>query len=194
MPSDPLERLRRLCLALPEAHEKIAWGEPTFRVKDKLFAMFAAAGNHHGAGRVAVWVKAKAENQSLMVGAEPTRFFVPPYVGPSGWIGVWLDRGTDWNGLGALLEDAYRLTAPRRLLAQLGGVGVPAPDEGTSKSPGRAAEKRASTPKRTSTAKRTPKAKRTSTAKGTSSSKRTTKATRSVARKASAASKKTPRE
>jgi hypothetical protein len=114
-----LTRLRRLCLALPEAHEVEAWGEPTFRVRNKLFAMYAAAGNHHGAGRAAVWCKATRANQALMVAAEPHRFFVPPYVGPSGWVGVWLDGEVDWNELGEFLRDAYALVAPKRLRASL---------------------------------------------------------------------------
>lgn len=117
MTPSPLARLRRLCLALPEAHEVEAWGEPTFRVKNKLFAMFAAAGNHHGAGRPAVWCKAAPGNQELMVRAAPERFFVPPYVGPSGWVGIWLDRSVDWVELAELLRDSWQVTAPKRLLA-----------------------------------------------------------------------------
>ena len=119
MPPRPLTRLRTLCLALPEATEKLAWGEPTFRVRDKLFAMHASADNHHGAGRPAVWCKAAPGNQELMVRHAPTRFFVPPYVGPSGWIGVWLDGNADWRELADLLRDSYRLMAPKRLIAVL---------------------------------------------------------------------------
>ena len=115
----PLTRLRKLCLAFPEAHEVEAWGEPTFRVRNKLFAMYAAAGNHHGAGRAAVWCKASPMNQAMMVEAEPGRFFVPPYVGPSGWVGVWLDGAVAWDDLGDLLRDAYLLVAPKRLGASL---------------------------------------------------------------------------
>ena len=115
-----LTRLRRVCLALPEAHEVLAWGEPTFRVRNKMFAMYARAGNHHGDGRAAVWCKASGENQALMVKAAPNRFFVPAYVGPSGWIGVWLDQKPDWRQLADLLADAYRLAAPRRLIALIG--------------------------------------------------------------------------
>ena len=118
MPPRPLTRLRKLCLALPEAHEVEAWGAPTFRVRDKLFAMYADAGNHHGDGRAAVWCKAGPGNQELMVRAAPERFFVPPYVGPRGWIGVHLDGGTDWGELRELLRDSWRLTAPKRLRAQ----------------------------------------------------------------------------
>jgi hypothetical protein len=115
----PLIRLRKLCLALPEAHEVEAWGEPTFRVRNKLFAMYASADSHHGDGRPAVWCKAAPTNQALMVSAAPKRFFVPPYVGPSGWVGVWLDREVDWAELGDLVRDAYGLVAPKRLRALL---------------------------------------------------------------------------
>jgi hypothetical protein len=119
MASRALARLRKLCLALPQAHEKEAWGAPTFRVKNKLFAMYAAANNHHGDGREAVWCKAGPGNQQLMVHHAPDRFFVPPYVGPSGWVGVYLDRKIDWAELADLLRDAYRLTAPKKLSAAL---------------------------------------------------------------------------
>jgi hypothetical protein len=115
MPPRPLTWLRKLCLALPEAHEVEAWGEPTFRVGKKLFAMYASAETHHGAGRPAVWCKAAPGNQGLMVRAAPQRFFVPPYVGPSGWVGVYLDGAVDWRELGELLRDSYRLVAPKRL-------------------------------------------------------------------------------
>ncbi|MEP6764575.1 MAG: MmcQ/YjbR family DNA-binding protein [Gemmatimonadaceae bacterium] len=112
-------RLRKLCLALPEAHEAEAWGEPTFRVRNKLFAMFAGKGNHHGNGRNAVWCKATAANQQFMIAARPDRYFVPAYVGPSGWVGVWLDAKTDWTELAGILDDGYRSIAPKKLLAQL---------------------------------------------------------------------------
>lgn len=114
-----LLKLRKLCLALPEAHEVEAWGEPTFRVRNKLFAMFARADSHHGGGRNGVWIKAAPENQAALIGLAPDRFFKPPYVGPSGWVGVWLDTSTDWGEVAALLDDAYRRTAPKRLIAQL---------------------------------------------------------------------------
>lgn len=118
MPPGPLPRLRKLCLALPEAHEVEAWGEPTFRVKNKIFAMYASAGNHHGAGRHAVWLKQTPDNQDIMLSLAPKRFFKPPYVGPSGWVGIYLDQDTDWAELRELVRDAYRLTAPKRLAAQ----------------------------------------------------------------------------
>ena len=125
MATDPLPRLRKLCLALPEAREVEAWGAPTFRVKT-IFAMYAAPGNHHGDGRAGVWVKAAPGNQELMVRAAPERFFVPPYVGPSGWIGVYLDGArTDWAELAELLHDAWKLSVPKKLLqrAEAGAEG-----------------------------------------------------------------------
>jgi predicted DNA-binding protein (MmcQ/YjbR family) len=81
-----------------------------------MFAMYAAANNHHGGGRHGVWCKASPVNQRLMIEAAPDRFFVPPYVGPSGWIGVWLDGKVDWKELGDLLADSYRMIAPKSLL------------------------------------------------------------------------------
>lgn len=116
----PLTRLRKLCLALPEAHEVEAWGEPTFRVRNKMFATFASADTHHGNGRPAVWLKAGKGNQAAMIADAPDRYFVPPYVGPSGWVGVHLDGDTDWAEVAELVKDAWRLTAPKKLLVLLG--------------------------------------------------------------------------
>lgn len=119
MSTTPLGRTRTICLALPEAREVKAWGEPTFRVRNKIFVMYADAANHHGAGRPAVWVKAAPGNQALMIKAAPQRFFVPPYVGPSGWVGIWLDGNVPWAAVRQLIGDAYRLTAPKRLAGLL---------------------------------------------------------------------------
>lgn len=115
MPPRPLTRLRKLCLALPEAHEVEAWGEPTFRVRNRMFAMYASASNHHGGGRHAVWFKAAPGDQPRMVKAAPQTFFVPPYMGKSGWVGMWLDADTDWSLTAELAADAYRLVAPKQL-------------------------------------------------------------------------------
>jgi hypothetical protein len=121
MRPSPIARLRKLCLALPEAHEVEAWGEPTFRVRNKIFAMYAAASTHHGRGRHAVWVKAAPGDQPAMVAAAPDCFFVPPYVGPSGWVGIWLDGVVEWSDLAEFLRDSYRLIAPKKLAALLDG-------------------------------------------------------------------------
>lgn len=118
MASGPAAQLRKRCLALPEAHEVEAWGEPTYRIRNKIFAMQAAA-DRHGGGRHAVWVKAPPGMQELMVRADPDRYFVPPYVGKSGWIGIRLDAEVDWEDVERFLRDSYRLIAPKRLVRQL---------------------------------------------------------------------------
>ena len=124
MPPSVLARLRKAALALPEAHEVESWGTPTFRVKNKLFAMYASADTHTGAGRNGVWVKATKINQELMLAHAPKRFFFPPYVGKGGWIGVYLDAGTKWDELAELLADGWRMTAPKKLLKTYQSVGA----------------------------------------------------------------------
>jgi predicted DNA-binding protein (MmcQ/YjbR family) len=110
--------LRRICLALPEAHEVEAWGDPTFRVRNKIFAMPKT-----GDGRLSLWLKAPPGDQQILVSARPETFFVPPYVGHHGWIGVRLDAGIDGDEVADLVEASYRLTAPRRLVARLADRG-----------------------------------------------------------------------
>ena len=117
--STPIARLRQLCLALPEAQEVEAWGEPTFRVRNKIFAMYAASDSHHGAGRPGVWVKSTHLLQDMLVHEDPDRYFAPPYVGPKGWLGIRLDRRPNWKSVNELLRDAYLLTAPKRIAAKL---------------------------------------------------------------------------
>jgi len=117
---DALSRLREICLSLPESHEVEAWGAATFRVRNKLFAMHANADSHHGGGRPGVWLASTRVSQDLILRARPDRYFMPPYVGPSGWVGVWLDRNPLWGELTELLRDAYRLKAPKKLAATLG--------------------------------------------------------------------------
>ena len=114
-PATPIERLRAICLAFPEAHEVEAWGEPTFRVKNKIFAMHASASSHHGGGRPAVWIMSVSSEQDFVLRARPDRYFKPPYVGPGGWIGAWLDRTPPWGEIAELLKDGYRRRAPKKL-------------------------------------------------------------------------------
>jgi len=102
-----LDRLRAICLALPEAAEKKTWDIPTFRVGEKIFAMAHDPGT--------VWCKAPRGAQAILVEAAPDRFFVPPYVGHKGWIGFHLDPATDWDEVTALIRRSYRMTAPKRL-------------------------------------------------------------------------------
>lgn len=118
MTTPPIDQLRTLCLGLPDAREVEAWGAPTFRVKT-IFAMYSDDGSHGTTEGPAVWVKALQTNQDFLVGAAPTRFFVPPYVGPKGWIGVRLDAAVvDWEELKDLLWDAWRMSVPKSLLTQ----------------------------------------------------------------------------
>ena len=114
MSDEPLTRLRTICLALPEATELETWGDPTFRVRARIFAM-----TKQGDGRFSVWFKAPAGLQTILVNSDPAHFFVPPYVGHKGWIGLRLDVEVDWAEVGELIEQSYRLTAPKRLAAQL---------------------------------------------------------------------------
>jgi hypothetical protein len=113
MPQSPLDRARAICLALPDAHEVEAWGAPTFRVKNKIFAMYADPNDHHGGGRPGLWLKAAPGNQEAMIAAEPERYFKPPYVGPKGWVGVWLDKRPRWSDVTELVADSYAMTAPK---------------------------------------------------------------------------------
>jgi predicted DNA-binding protein (MmcQ/YjbR family) len=121
----PIEKLRKVCLALPGAWEKVSHGEPTFWVGQRMFASFADAGNHHGAGRYAVWCKATHATQDLLVSRSPDRYFVPPYAGAAGWVGVYLDRRPAWSEVAERLEHAYQLASPPkrpRAKRQPGGV------------------------------------------------------------------------
>jgi hypothetical protein len=108
-----VERLRAICLALPETSEKVAWGEPTWRVKGKLFAQLD--NHHHGADHLAVWLPAPLGEQESLLFLDPRRFFRPPYVGPRGWVGVRVDRSPDWKLVTSLVKQAYREVAPPRL-------------------------------------------------------------------------------
>lgn len=115
----PVDQVRTICLSMPEAHEVEAWGEPTFRVRNKMFAMYASYDTHHGAGRPSVWVKSTLVNQDLLVRWQPGRYFVPPYVGPSGWIGIYLDKRPSWKTIADILRDAYLLILPKKLKAKI---------------------------------------------------------------------------
>jgi predicted DNA-binding protein (MmcQ/YjbR family) len=114
----PLARLREICLALPEANERVSHGEPTwFAGKGKVFAMLD--NHHHGAAHLAVWLPQPLGRQEALIDADPDRFFRPPYVGPSGWVGLVIDDGPDWGMVASLVEDAYRFVARPKLVAQL---------------------------------------------------------------------------
>src|SRR3954468_22091580 len=109
-----LEKLRTICLALPESVEAGGVGDPTFKVRDKIFAM-----RHPMQDRPSLWCKAPPGMQEGLVSGDPDHFFVPPYVGHHGWVGFWLDIDVDWDHLAQLVEQSYRMTAPKRLIKLL---------------------------------------------------------------------------
>jgi hypothetical protein len=110
-----LERIRAICRALPETSERLSHGAPTFFVRGKR-AFVMALTNHHGDGRFAIWCAAPDGFQAMLVEADPERFFVPPYVGHRGWLGVRLDRELDWDELAGIVEDAFATVAPPKLV------------------------------------------------------------------------------
>lgn len=114
------QAVRDACLWLPGAEEFASHGTPNFRVRGKTFATYAV--NHHGDGRVALWLNAMPGSQDLHVGAQPAHFFVPPYVGPRGWLGVVLDRGIAWRRIVSLVREAYEKVAPAELRARIGST------------------------------------------------------------------------
>ncbi|HEU5474766.1 MAG TPA: MmcQ/YjbR family DNA-binding protein [Actinophytocola sp.] len=114
---DPVDTLRRLCLALPETTERPSHGEPTWFVRDR--KTFVTLANHHHDDRLGFWCAAPPGVQEALVAAHPNRYFRPPYVGHRGWLGVYLDVPVDWTEIAELVEDAYRTVAPKRLVAML---------------------------------------------------------------------------
>lgn len=118
MAKDINEAVREVCLWLPEAEEFLSHGSPNFRVRGKTFATYCV--NHHGDGRIALWLNAPAGAQALYTQAEPKHFFVPPYVGPRGWLGVHLDKGISWKRVAKLVREAYEKVAPGKLSATIG--------------------------------------------------------------------------
>src|ERR1700730_7609692 len=116
---EQIERVRRICLALPETWEKISHGEPTWFVGKKVFAMFS--NNHHNDGHIAVAVPAAIGIQEMLIAKSPKKFYRPPYVGVRGWVGIELDQVSD-KELALHIHEAWRLIAPRKLQAELASV------------------------------------------------------------------------
>ncbi|HVF18521.1 MAG TPA: MmcQ/YjbR family DNA-binding protein, partial [Steroidobacteraceae bacterium] len=107
---DISQAVREVCLWFPETEEVISHGSPDFRVNGKTFASYVI--NHHGDGRIALWLNSPQGAQQLYVKQEPKHFFVPPYVGPRGWLGVNLDKGISWKTVAKLVREAYEKVAP----------------------------------------------------------------------------------
>ena len=116
---DLAERLREICLALPEVAERPSHGAPTWFVQDKSSFVTLWANGHHGNQFPHLWCAAPPGAQAELTAEHPDRFFRPPYVGHRGWLGVRLDSGADWAEIAELCQDAYRVIAPARLIAQL---------------------------------------------------------------------------
>lgn len=112
---DQIERVRRICVSLPETTEKVSHGEPTWFVRKKVFAMFS--NNHHNDGHVAVTIPAAIGIQAALIEASPEKFYKPPYVGVRGWVGIELSRVSD-EELSLHLMEAWGLIAPAKLQAQ----------------------------------------------------------------------------
>jgi predicted DNA-binding protein (MmcQ/YjbR family) len=115
---DISQTVREVCLWFPEAHEVLSHGSPDFRVNGKTFATYVI--NHHGDGRIALWLNAPQGAQHLYVSEEPKHFFVPPYVGPRGWLGINLDKGISWKTVAKLVREAYEKVAPPALARSIG--------------------------------------------------------------------------
>jgi hypothetical protein len=115
-----LERVRAMCLDLPETSERPSHGAPSFFVREKR-CFLMVLDDHHGDGIFGIWCAAPPGGQELLVGADPARFFRPPYVGHRGWLGVRLNDGADWDELAGIVEDAFAAVAPRRLLERRTG-------------------------------------------------------------------------
>ena len=113
-----LAKVREIALALPETTERLSHSAPSFFIRDKkTFVNFWD--DHHGDGRLALWVAAPPGVQAQLAEQEPDRFFVPPYVGHRGWLGVRLDVDVDWGEVAGIIEDSYRQVAPKTLLKVL---------------------------------------------------------------------------
>lgn len=122
----PVEQLRSLCLTFPEVSERQSHGEPAWFIREK--KLFVIGADHHHDDRIAFWCAAPLGAQETLVDASPDRFFRPPYVGHRGWLGVYLDMPLDWDEIAAIVEDAYRTVAPRKLAALLDSATATKPD------------------------------------------------------------------
>jgi len=115
MALDPMQAIRDIALAFPEATERETWGHPTFRVRDKIFV----GAGEDDEGRTVLTMKAAPGEQEVLL-AEGDPFFFPKYVGNRGWIGIRVDDATDWRMVAELVVDSYREVAPRTLAASIG--------------------------------------------------------------------------
>ena len=111
-----VERVRQICLSLPETFEKLSHGEPTFFVRKRVFA--ACSINHHNDGHIAVTIPAAIGVQEALIEKSPKKFYRPPYVGHAGWVGIELPRVSD-RELKLHIREAWKLIAPPKLQVEL---------------------------------------------------------------------------
>jgi hypothetical protein len=110
--SSPLERVRRMCLALPDTSERESHGAPTFFIRDKR-SFVSFMDHHHDDGRLALWCASSSDVQQMLATSRPEQFFMPPYVAHLGWIGVRLDRDLSWDEIARVIADAHRVVAEK---------------------------------------------------------------------------------
>jgi len=114
-----IDRMRDICLGFPEVTERPSHSAPTWFVRDKKVFVQLWDHGHHDEDFPHLWCAAPPGAQEALIEAEPDRFFRPPYVGGRGWIGVRLDVDLDWDEIAGICEDAYRVIAPKQLVARL---------------------------------------------------------------------------
>lgn len=122
MAKKPLDQIREIVAEFPEMEERLSHGSPSFFIRGKK-TLCSYHEYHHGSDRIALWFPAQPGVQEELVSTEPERFFKPPYVGPSGWVGVFLDgtgeNAPDWDEVTEMLKESYRKVGPKKLIAIL---------------------------------------------------------------------------
>ena len=112
-----VEKVRRMCLDLPEVNERLSHGAPAFFIRDKKTFANVHPDNHSGNGELALWAAAPPGAQEALIAANPARYYRPAYVGHRGWVGMRLEGAVDWNEVEGVIEDAYCAVAPAKLVA-----------------------------------------------------------------------------
>jgi len=112
------DAVREICLSLPESDEVSSRGNPNFRVNKKTFAIFVV--NHHGDGRIGLWLNSPPGDQAYYAQNEPEHFYIPPYIGPAGWLGMELKKDLSWDTTAKIIQRGCTYKAPKKLLPVLG--------------------------------------------------------------------------
>jgi predicted DNA-binding protein (MmcQ/YjbR family) len=110
----PIEQVTAICMEMPEATVEHSGSHATFRVRKKVFAYFLD--DHHGDGIVSVCVKTRLGENLDVVKRDPSRFYMPAYIGSRGWVGIRVDvKGVDWDEVVQFVKESYRAIAPKTL-------------------------------------------------------------------------------